>query len=240
MQIRMCRIIAFLALALAASGIGYAQDRGWATAIAWSPDGETIAVGSSTGVWLFDTEFNETGYVATPEMKGYPPDSIDWNASGDLIAISVRNDDTPVLIISAENLRVITQINTSFPLSVRWHPHDNIFVSVSFFEAIIWDALTGEELVHIGNLESEYFNHLYAVCWLTGDEIALLGDRDIFRIRVSDQTTLQTFGNLRGSAVDCHLDEKLATADGRVYDVDAGRRLRTDSGLATLDNYTFE
>lgn len=236
---RICLILA-LGWALAASGVGYAQDRGWATAIAWSPDGETIAVGSSTGVWFFDTEFNETGFVATPEMKGYPPDSIDWNVSGDMIAIGFRNDDTPILIISAEDQRVITQIKVYIPLSVRWHPEKNILVTVSFFEAIIWDALTGEELIQIGNLEAEYFNHLFAVCWLNSDEIALLGDRNIFLVRVSDQTTLKTYGNLSGSAVDCHLDEKLATADGRVYDVDDGRHFRTESKLATLDNYTFE
>ena len=64
-------LILALALALTLSGVGYAQDRGWATAIAWSPDGETIAVGSSTGVWLFDTEFNEIGFVATRNSKGF-------------------------------------------------------------------------------------------------------------------------------------------------------------------------
>ena len=51
------RILLALAVSLALSGIVSAQERGWATAIAWSPDGETIAVGSSTGVWFFDADF---------------------------------------------------------------------------------------------------------------------------------------------------------------------------------------
>ena len=40
-----------------------AQDRGFASAIEWSPDGETIAIASSNGLWFFDSEFNELGYV---------------------------------------------------------------------------------------------------------------------------------------------------------------------------------
>ena len=234
------RVFLALALSLALSGIVFAQERGWATAIAWSPDGETIAVGSTTGVWFFDTDFNETGFVATPELQGYPPDSMDWNASGDMIAISLRDDDAHVLVISAVDRRVITRINDWLPLSVRWHPDHNILASVSFFQAIIWDALTGEEIVHIEVPEAEHFSHLYAVCWLNNIEIALLGDRNIFLIRVSDQETLEIFGNFGGAAVDCHRDEKLATTYGRVIDFDGGLRLVGDTRLATLDDYTFE
>ena len=40
-----------------------AQDRGFASAVEWSPDGETIAIASDKGVWFFDTEFNELGVV---------------------------------------------------------------------------------------------------------------------------------------------------------------------------------
>ena len=115
-------IFVTLAVSLALCGIVSAQERGWATAIAWSPDGETIAVGSSTGVWFFDTDFNETGFAPTPELKGYPPDSMDWNASGDMIAVSFRNEDTPVLVISAVEQRVITRIETFSPFSVRLAP----------------------------------------------------------------------------------------------------------------------
>lgn len=234
-----------LALALTLTSISAAQERGWATAIAWSPDGETIAVGSTTGVWFFDTEFNETGFVATPELEGYPPDSIDWNAKGDMLAIGFRNFDTPVLIISAESQRVVTRIDVEIPLSLRWHPQENTIVTVSFFKAIIWDALTGEQLITIGKLEppdreAVRFNHLYAVCWLNNDAIAVVGDYDIFLVRVSDQTTLKALGNLGTAAADCYRDEKLVTTRGRVTDFDVGRRLVEDTHLATLDDYTFE
>ncbi len=235
-----CRIALLILICFTLEGgMARAQDRGWATAIAWSPDGATIAVGSSVGVWLFDTEFNEKGFVATPELKGNPPDSIDWNATGDMIAISFRNDDTPVLVLSAEHQRVITRINTQFPLSVRWRPKENVLATVSFFEVITWNALTSEMLIRIGRPEAERLNHLYALCWLNSDEIALLGNYNIFLVRVSDQTTLKTLGNLRGSAADCHDDDRMATAGGLVFDLDVGRRLGTDTQLATLDNYAF-
>ena len=66
---RMKRLNLLLAVisAMSLSFVTSAQDRGWATSIAWSPDGETIAIGASSGIWLFDTDFNEVGYVPTPE-----------------------------------------------------------------------------------------------------------------------------------------------------------------------------
>lgn len=238
-------IVLAVVSALALSGIGAAQERGWATAIAWSPDGETIAVGSSAGVWLFDTDFNETGFVPTPELKGYPPDSMDWNASGDMIAISFRDDDTPVLVISAVDQRVLTRIDAFIPISVRWRPQDDVLVTVSFFEVSIWDALTGDKLIHIERPEVDkpdvrYFNHLFSACWLSNDVIAVAGDYDIFIVRVSDQETLETFGNLGSVAIDCHQDEKLVTTKGRVFDFDGGLRLVKDTHLATLDDYAFK
>ena len=184
--------------------------------------------------------------MATPEFQGYPPDSIDWNAKGDFITISYRNyEDPTVLIISAESQRVVTQLNVHAPVSVRWHPEEDIVVSVNFFEAIIWDAVTGEQLVIINKLEppdseAVSFSHLYAVCWLNNDVIAVVGYYDIFLVRVSDQTTLKALGNLGTVAVDCHRDEKLATTSGLVFDFDIGLRFGTDSHLATLDDYTFE
>ena len=238
-------IILALALSLALNSIASAQERGWATAITWSPDGETIAVGSTTGVWFFDTDFNETGFVATPELKGFPPDSMDWNATSEMIAISFRNDDTPVLVISAVEQRVITRIDAYIPISVRWRPEGDVLATVSFFEVRIWDALTGDELIHIVGLEVDnpdvrYFNHLFSVCWLSDDVITVAGDYDIFIVRVSDQETLKTFGNLGTVAIDCHQDDKLVTTRGRVFDFDGGQRLVKDTHLATLDDYTFE
>lgn len=85
----------------------FGQDRGWATAIAWRPDGEMIAIASTTGVWLFDSEFNELGHVqvkqtVTDEPKrrqdrqrqvkqewNLPHRSLSWNAAGDLLAVGV-------------------------------------------------------------------------------------------------------------------------------------------------------
>ena len=74
-----CRTLAATVFWLMFSAaISFAEDRGVATAIAWSPDGGTIAVASTSGLWLFDTDFNEIGYVATPELDAYPPSTMDW------------------------------------------------------------------------------------------------------------------------------------------------------------------
>ena len=104
---------------------------------------------------------------------------------------------------------------------------------------------TGDELIHIVGLEVDkpdvrYFNHLFSACWLNNDVIAVAGDYDIFIVRVSDQETLETFGNIGSVAIDCHRDEKLVTTYGRVSDFDDGLRLADDTHLATLDDYTFK
>ena len=61
-----------------------------ATTIVWSPDGETIAVGSSDGLWFFDEAFNVVGYVAIPQFEGFPPTTMDWSADGSLIAMAIN------------------------------------------------------------------------------------------------------------------------------------------------------
>jgi WD40 repeat protein len=58
--------------------------RGTANALDWRPDGEVLAVGSGTGVWLYDEDFQtlahledaDTGYVQT----------VKWSPQGDRLA----------------------------------------------------------------------------------------------------------------------------------------------------------
>ena len=66
-------------------GIIYAQDRGAASSIAWSPDGETIAVASTTGLWLFDSEFNELGNLDFELDSVNQQRFVAWNATGDYV-----------------------------------------------------------------------------------------------------------------------------------------------------------
>ena len=186
-------VVLAVAWALARCGIGYVQDRGWATAIAWSPDGEIIAVGASSGVWLFDTEFNELGYVPTPEMKGFSPTTMDWNASGDLIAIAIARApngiDAPVLVVDVNRLEVISLIDQGNLTTVlRWHPQENLILAGMERSIYIWDALKGSEVQILSENVSSgrgFVNYATSVCWLNGSTIAVVGSYDIYIVDVS-------------------------------------------------------
>ena len=77
--------------------IASAQDRGLATRIAWSPDAETIAIGSSKGLWFFDTDFNDVGSVdiGLTEWWHTGPLSLEWSAAGDLLAVGYPKGPIP-------------------------------------------------------------------------------------------------------------------------------------------------
>ena len=105
-----------LALLMSVCGSAAAQERGIAFSVAWSPDAETIAVGSSTGIWFFDTSFAELGYVdvGIDDEQWNWPISLRWNADGNLLAVGypvVGDDGGDIKIVDVGKREVITRIN---------------------------------------------------------------------------------------------------------------------------------
>lgn len=204
--------ISSLVMAISLSGITYAQDRGWATSIAWSPDGKAIAIGSNTGLWFFDTEFAELGYVATPEMGGYPPSTIDWNAKGDLVAMSYsRFTDVPMLIVDVNTQKIITTIKDQWVTStIRWHPKDDLVMAGTLYGTVhIWDALTSAELFVFEETLSERFtvqNYISAVCWLSENTVAIMAAHETYLVNVPENRTLESLMTSQLSLADCSPD----------------------------------
>ena len=106
--------------------------RGTAYTLAWRPDGEVLAVGSATGVWFFDEDFNELGRLA----EDTPVDSLEWSPDGERL-ITVKNS------YQTENCQLIVW-NVSF--DIQTSSQDKVFDYCA--ESVDWSA--DGELIAIG------------------------------------------------------------------------------------------
>ena len=244
----MKRLALFLAAVWVISlcSITAAQDRGWATSIVWSPDGETIAIGSSTGIWFFDNEFNELGHVPVKfdNLKPGEPDSprsLDWHAAGELLAVGFpMSMSGPTQIIDVNKREVINEIGPPRSWShVLWHPEDNrIIAGVYGGAAYIWDALTGEELFYFEesdvrgdgwNAPSGYTlptSLTTGVCWITESIVGIVTDVGVYVVDVEINRVVQWFDIGWNRTADCNSDYKAITANGWLIDLKTGAQAR--------------
>lgn len=102
--------------------------RGTAYTLAWRPDGEVLAVGSSTGVWFFDEDFNELGRLA----EDMTVDSLEWSPDGErLIAFndSYQTEKCQLIIWNVSlDLQTVSQdkVFDYCAESVDWSPNGKL------------------------------------------------------------------------------------------------------------------
>ncbi len=254
MRILLLVLTAFCAVSLSSPTL--AQDRGWAFTIAWSPEGDTLAVGSSSGLWFFDDAFNEVGFVATPQFKGLAPTTMDWSADGRVLALAKgvfplysqgdqKNvDNFPILIVDAVRHEVSNVIHFSrLSAPIEWHPHDRrILVGDAGRRATILNAETGE---------SEYTftgKNVTSVCWVDASTIALIGWPEIYVVDVlRNKIEHRIEGGRSGSGeldmpATCDRSGRAIHGYAYTFDLLAGTRERIYSldNTITLSDYWYE
>ena len=229
----MSRFVSFVFLfaVLWHGGATSGQDRGWAAAIAWRPDGEMIAIGSTTGVWLFDSEFNELGHVHVRRKWGLPPRTLSWNAAGDLLAVGdVRIGRGPIQIIDIGKLEIISEMSTMYPewTPIQWHPREDLIVSGTYDGTVqIFDALTGEEVFYFVERKEkaryEIENSIVGFCWFDEDIIVIVTIHEIYFVDIGKDELLQTIDpGTVFDTTDCNRERQLITIDGKLYDIRTG------------------
>ena len=237
-------VVAVLLLLLC--GFTSAQDRGIATAIDWSPDGETIAIGSSAGLWLFDTDFNDMGFVDLGLTEFWHwPKSLEWNAAGTLLAVGYPKDRYPgtseIQIIDVDKLEIITEINLGYLkewlwTEVAWHPMDNRIAAGGYMgKSFIWDALTGSAVFQFEQSDEPPKsppNTTIAVCWFTESVIAFLTKRETFVVDVDLNKTLYSFEVYLWRPPDCHRDYKILNHRGQMVDAKTGAQVDAFEDIA--------
>lgn len=221
------RILAFAAVwAMSLSCIIYAQDRGWASSIDWSPDGQTIAVGGGAGVWFFDNYFNELGYMEVGNhIHPNLPRFVEWNAKGDLLAFSGL--DGPIEIIDVNMREVINEIYLNgfhyVWTEVQWHPQENLIIAGSYHGTThIWDAITGEEQFHFDSLEHDpdsYWPATLGFCWFIEEEVVIVTKQTTYVVNIPENEILKKYTNFYfgSEAIRCNRHYLILSPEGQMY-----------------------
>ena len=158
MRTRFLFVSLIAALILALGGSAAAQDagpyvegaalgRGSAWAVAWSPSGETLAVGGTRGVWLYGPDPAFRGRLAMPANGVL---DVAFSPDGSLIATA--GADAAVIVwdaASGEQVR-LCEGHTDRVTAVAWSPDGTPFAGLLASASDdgtlrIWNAATGEE-----------------------------------------------------------------------------------------------
>lgn len=134
-----------------AFGRGYARD------LDWHPDGDLLAVASTTGVWFLDADFNIIDRKLNIDEN---PLAIEWNPAGDLLA--VLYDTGRLIVLNRDNFRRefdehITEYTPiwKYKRVITWHPFKRQLSAASMFVDIdskissqphIYDAYWGRSV----------------------------------------------------------------------------------------------
>ena len=251
-----------IALGWLSYAVTFAEPSGWAKSIAWSPDGDTIAVGSSDGLWLFDDAFNEVGFVPLPQFEGFPPTSTQWSADGDLIALAILHIPSfhreerfftgafPLLVVDADRLIVTNEIDLPRPKSpIRWHPRDHrILFGSKDSNTYIVDAITGNvEYTFEGRIDHWDSVIADSVCWVSDSIVALFDTSDIYVIDTVRHEILHRLEAGRSGSgeaykpASCSKDGRAVHGFSHVYNLLRGERdlINSPAGSIDLSDYWY-
>lgn len=159
--------------------------RGVATSLDWHPDGEILAVGSATGVWLLD----ETLQILTPTPITQHIKALAWSPDGSQIAVNL---DCQIEIWTAdfsENLLSLARCVRD----VIWSPDGKyLALSVSNQGGALWDVSkqTITEFTGGQALWSPSSLRLFTSFWK--DEVRMLYTWDVLTGDLLSETVIDT------------------------------------------------
>ncbi|MDY6899046.1 MAG: TIR domain-containing protein, partial [Cyanobacteriota bacterium] len=188
--------------------------------IALSPDGKTLASGSSDQtIRLWNTQTGEPKEIIPIQAEICL--TMAWSQDGKILASAGVRDDWSIMIWNVENrTKKIVEGHRGYIYGLKWSPDGQQLASASHDNTIrLWDKDTGK----ITNILNGHFSDVYSVCWSPDGEMLASGSSDN-TIRIWNINTGQTLFVLEGhtgsvNCVEFSFDGKLLaskSSDGTV------------------------
>jgi WD40 repeat protein len=121
-------------------------ERGYASSLVWSPDGKTLAVASSVGVWLY----NDTDLTSEPRLltENVQTSSAAFSPDGTLLAVGTWDSTVQVWDVqTGQQLHLFQPVEPQFSLAgeVAFSPDGTVIAAGHGDGRIrLWDVTTGE------------------------------------------------------------------------------------------------
>lgn len=101
------------------------------TSLKWHPNKNLLAIGTQTSKSKVSILNFDSGNIV--ELEGISPEGargIDWNFSGEFLAVADNDGQITVFGVDGRLIRKIQHDNTKGITSIDWHPKKNIFITV--------------------------------------------------------------------------------------------------------------